>query len=66
MASATASNVIRGQSLKSHFMPIWELALLKKVSKLCINRANSQIGKKCDFRDWPRITIEAVADAMFA
>ena len=28
MASATASNVIRDQSLKSHFMPIWELALL--------------------------------------
>ena len=28
MASATASNVIQGQSLKSHFMPIWELALL--------------------------------------
>ena len=28
MSSATASNVIRGQSLKSHFMPIWELALL--------------------------------------
>ena len=28
MASATASNVIRGQSLKSHFMPIWVLALL--------------------------------------
>ena len=28
MASATASNVIRGQSLKSHFMPTWELAQL--------------------------------------
>ena len=28
MASATASNVIRGQSLKSHFMPIQALALL--------------------------------------
>ena len=28
MASATASNVIHGQSLKSHFVPIWELALL--------------------------------------
>ena len=28
MASATASNVIQGQSLKSHFMPIWVLALL--------------------------------------
>ena len=38
----------------------------EKLSKLCINRANSQIGKKCDFRDRPRITFEAVADAMFA
>ena len=28
MASATASNMIQGQSLKSNFMPIWELALL--------------------------------------
>ena len=108
MASATASNVIQGQSLKSHFMQIWELALLVQsfdnFSKKCclllkpaipwlewgqldgfveqsfnfakimqffeeindINRANTQIGTKCDFRDWPRITFEAVADAMFA
>ena len=109
MASATASNMIRGQSLKSHFVPIWVLALLvwsfnffkelhclckikkiystnpsnwsnsvqgiadlnnkqhffEKLSKLCINRANSIIGIKCDFRDWPRITLEAVADAFF-
>ena len=28
MVSATVSNVIRGQSLESHFMPIGELALL--------------------------------------
>ena len=28
MSSATASNVIGGQSLKSHFMPIWELGIL--------------------------------------
>ena len=34
--------------------------------KLDINRANTQICIKCDFRDWPRITFEAVADAMFA
>ena len=27
MASATASNVIQGQCLKSHFVPIWVLAL---------------------------------------
>ena len=40
--------------------------VFEKLSKLCINRANSQIGIKCDFRDWPRITFEAVADAMFA
>ena len=38
----------------------------EKLSKLCTNRANSQIGIKCDFRDWPRIMFEAVADAMFA
>ena len=35
-------------------------------SKLNIHRANTQIGTKCDFRDRPRITFEAVADAMFA
>ena len=28
--------------------------------------ANTQIGTKCDFRDRPRITLEAVTDAMFA
>ena len=28
MASATALNMIWGQSLQSHFIPIWELALL--------------------------------------
>ena len=28
--------------------------------------ANTQIGIKCDFRDWPSITFEAVADAFFA
>ena len=38
----------------------------EKLSNLCTNRANSQIGIKCDFRDWPRITFEAVADDMFA
>ena len=38
---------------------------LKKL-KLDINRSNTQIGMKCDFRDWPWITFEAVADAMFA
>ena len=38
---------------------------LKKL-KLNINWANTQIGTKCDFRDRPRITFEAVADAMFA
>ena len=39
MASATASNMIQGQSLKSHFMPIWVLALLNSAlisSKKCI------------------------------
>ena len=98
MASDTASNVIQGLSLKSHFVPIWVLAQLilsfnffkelakfkkknvqrshpsdliqakvlltwitnticfEKISKLCINWANSQIGKKCDFRNWPHIT----------
>ena len=105
MASATASNVIRGLSLKSHFTPIWELGqliqsfdiffksfLFKSAipwfewdqfdgfveqffldfasslnkSKFNINWANTQIGTKCDFRDRPRITFEAVADAMFA
>ena len=30
------------------------------------NRTNTQIGTKCDFIDSPRITFEAVADAMFA
>ena len=38
----------------------------EKLSKLCTNRDNSQIGIKCDFRDWPRIMFEAVANAMFA
>ena len=38
---------------------------LKKL-KLNINWDNTQIGTKCDFRDRPRITFEAVADAMFA
>ena len=105
MASATASNVIRGQSLKSHFMLNGDLAQLiqsfdifskvfyssqqylglneiswmallnsfffnfassLKKLKLNINWANTQIGTKCDFRDRPRITFEAVADAMFA
>ena len=37
---------------------------LKKL-KLNINRANTQIGIKCDFRDWTRITFEVVANAMF-
>ena len=37
-----------------------------KTCKLNINWANTQIGKKCDFRDRRRITFEAVADAMFA
>ena len=37
-----------------------------KELKLNINWANTQIGTKCDFRDGPRITFEAVADAMFA
>ena len=39
MASATASNMIQGQSLKSHFMRIWVLALLNSAlisSKKCI------------------------------
>ena len=40
--------------------------LFEKFSNLCINRANSPIGMKCDFRDWPRITFEIVAEAMFA
>ena len=40
--TAKASNVIEGQSLKSHFMPIWVLALLnskcfKNVNKTCAN-----------------------------
>ena len=96
MASDTASNVIQGQCLKSHFVLIWVLSLLtssfnffkelhylckiiqqshptdlnqakvlltlikghffERLSKLCINWANSQIGKKCDFRNWPHIT----------
>ena len=29
------------------------------------NRANTQIGIKCDFRDWTRIMFEVVANAMF-
>ena len=29
-------------------------------------RANTQIGTKCDFRDWPRTTFGAVAEAIFA
>ena len=29
-------------------------------------QGNTQIGTKCDFRDSPGITFEAVADAMFA
>ena len=33
---------------------------------IVINRANTQIGKKCDSRDWTWITFEAVANAMFA
>ena len=53
MASATASNVIPGQSLKSHFMPIWVLALLissfnffKELQYLCKNkRLFSKAGK---------------------
>ena len=40
--------------------------LFEKFSNLCINRANFLIGIKCDFRDWPRITFETVAEAMFA
>ena len=40
-------------------------SFLKKL-KLNINWATTQIGTKCDFRDRPRITFEAVADAMFA
>ena len=105
MALATASNVIWGQSLKLHFMPIWELAQLVqsfdiflkvfisgqqylglnetswmalldsfvfdfasslKRLKFNISWTNTQIGTKCDFRDWPRITFETAADAMFA
>ena len=98
MASATASNMIEGQSLKSHFMPIWELAQLiqsfdifskvfyssqqylglNEISWMALLNsfffkfckffeeieANTQIGTKCDFRDGPWITLEAVADAM--
>ena len=37
---------------------------LKKL-KLNICRANTQIGIKCDFRDWTRIMFEVVANAMF-
>ena len=37
-----------------------------KKLQLNINWANTQIVTKCDFRDRPRITFEAVADAMFA
>ena len=38
---------------------------LKKL-RLNIIWANTQIGTKCDLRDRPRITFEAVADAVFA
>ena len=109
--SATASNLIWGQSPKSNFVPnlsvksYWYRALMfsknciifaklkdylanssnwphsdqyiadlnnkqqflfEKFSNLCINRANSPIGIKCDFRDWPRMTFETVAEAIFA
>ena len=47
-----------------HFFLNFESSLKKL--KLNINWANTQIGTKCDFRDRPRITFEAVADAMFA
>ena len=107
MASATASNVMRGQSLKITFSAnlrvspidteLWyffqkngvcyssqqylgqnevrwmallniffDFACFVKKLKLNINWANTQIGTKCDFRDRPRITFEAVADAVFA
>ena len=42
-----------------------QTTVFEKYSKLYINRANSQIGQKCDFRYLPRITFEAVAEAMF-
>ena len=38
---------------------------LKKL-KLNINWANTQFGKKCDFRNRPQIMFEVVADTMFA
>ena len=44
----------------------FDFACFVKKLKLNINWANTQIGTKCDFRDRPRITFEAVADAVFA
>ena len=40
--------------------------LFEKFSNLCINMANSPIGINSDFRDWPRMTFETVAEAIFA
>ena len=42
------------------------MQFFEEIKAQYLNRANSQISTKCDFRDWPRITFEAVADAIFA
>ena len=42
------------------------MQVFEKKFKLCINKVTTRIGTKCDFRDWPRIMLEAVAEAMFA
>ena len=52
--------------LNSFFLFFFNFASSLKKLKLNINWANTQIGTKCDLRDRPRITFEAVADAVFA
>ena len=49
-----------------HYVEGLTIFLLFYVPQEQSDKANSQIGLKCDFRDWPRFTFEAVADTMFA
>ena len=53
-------------ALLNNLIVLWRYCSFLKKSMLDINRVKNQIGIKWDFRDWPRIMFEAVADAMFA
>ena len=43
----------------------FNFAKIRQFLKLNINRANTQIGIKSDFRDWTPIAFKVVANAMF-